>query len=261
MVQLLKVDKMKNKLFVLIGFVAVLLTGCAKQKSKEELSFEELKTNAVVALKNKKYQDAAEMLETMIARFSDRPDIAKYKLALAQIYDKEERFPSSFELYNHYSQFYPGDLRAETAKYRAVTAKFNQTLRDDCDQTITAEAIKLCDEYLAAYSNQKHAKRVQDIKFTCQQKLVNKEIYVFNFYLKRGKYEAAGIRLKQLERDFLSKDKSLDAQLLYLKCKLAQKTKKTDTFNQSLEQLERRYPETKFTQMAQALNSPVKFIF
>jgi outer membrane protein assembly factor BamD len=252
---------MKTRLSVLTLLAAILLSGCAKQKSKEELTFKELKSNAQVALKNKDYREAAEMLETIIARFSDHADIAKYKLALAQLYDKEERYPSSYELYSHYSKFYPGDINAETAKYRAIMAKFNQTLRDDCDQTATTEALNLCNEYLQNNSNQKYAKKVKDVQHTCQNKLINKEIYVFNFYLKRGKYESANSRLAHLEKEFLPKDKSLEARLLYLKCQLAQKTKKSEILKENLSRLATDYPETRYAHMAQALTSAPKFIF
>jgi outer membrane assembly lipoprotein YfiO len=252
---------MKFKLSALALFAAILISGCAKQKSKEELTFEELKSNAQVALKNKKFQDAAEMLETIVARFSDRPDIAKYKLALAQLYYKEGRFPSSYELYNHYSQFYPGDINAEVAKYRAVMAKFNQTLRNDCDQTTTIETLQLCNEYLQNHNYQKYVQKVKDIQYTCQNKLINKEIYVFNFYLKRGKYEAANNRIKHLEKEFLPNYKSLEAQLLYMKCQVAQKTKNIDTLKETLNKLSSDYPETRYAQMAQTLTSSPKFIF
>lgn len=239
----------------------LLICGCAKQKSKDELTFEELKANTKTALKKKQYNDAANALETIVARFSDRPDIAKYKLALAQAYFKIGRFPSAYELFNHYNQFYPSDKNAENAKYRAIKSMFYQTLKMDCDQTSTIETTKLCDEYLKNPSYIRYQKDVQDILYTCQQKLINKEIYVFNFYLKKGKYQAANSRLKYLEKEYLPKDKSLDARLLYLKCQLAKKEKNNTYLNETLTKLSHDYPESKYSQLAKALVAEPTFFF
>lgn len=256
-----KETKMKKLLSVLILLSAILICGCAKQKGREDMSFEELKSNTVTALKKKHYNDAAEALETIIARFPDRSDIAKYKLALAQAYFKIGRFPSAYELYSHYNQFYPSDKNAENAKYRAIKSMFYQTLRTDCDQTTTAETTKLCEEYLNNTTYMKYKKDVEDILYTCQQKLINKEIYVFNFYIKRGKYQAARTRLTQLEKEYSSKDKTLDARLLYLKCQLAQKENNNTFLNETLIRLSKDYPESKYTQMAQSLVTSPSFLF
>jgi outer membrane assembly lipoprotein YfiO len=252
---------MKKILYLVIALFPLLICSCAKQKGKDELTFEELKHNTKVALQKKQYNDAAEALETIVARFSDRPDIAKYKLALAQAYFKIGRFPSAYELYNHYNQFYPSDKSAECAKYRAIKAKFYQTLKMDCDQSTTIETTKLCDEYLQNSSYKKYQKDVLDILYTCQQKLINKEIYVFNFYLKKGKYQAAHSRLKYIEKEFLPKDKNLDARLLYLKCQLAKKEKNSNSLNETLIKLSHDYPESKYSQMAKALVAEPTFFF
>lgn len=252
---------MKKLLYVIFAIATISICGCAKQKNKEDLTFEELKSNAQASLKKKQYNEAADALECIIARFSDRPDIAKYKLALAQAYFKIGRFPSAYELYNHYNQFYPSDKNAEAAKYKAVVSKFYQTLKMDCDQSATIETTKLCDEYLQNLSYKKHKKDVQDILYTCQQKLIDKEVYVFNFYLKKGKYQAANSRLKYLEKEYLPKDKTLDARLLYLKCQLAKKEKNQNNLNETLIKLSHDYPESKYSHMAQALVSEPTFFF
>jgi outer membrane assembly lipoprotein YfiO len=252
---------MKKLLAIFAIFSVLLICGCAKQKSKDDLTFDELKSNVKTALKHKQYNDAANTLETIISRFSDHPDIAKYKLALAQAYFKIGRFPSAYELYNHYNQFYPSDKNAENAKYRAVKSMFYQTLKMDCDQTTTIETTKLCDEYLQNPYYKKYQNEIRDILYTCQQKLINKEIYVFNFYLNKGKYQAAHSRLKYLEKEYLPKDKNLEARLLYLKCQLAKKEKNNNSLNESLIKLSHDYPESKYSQMAKSLVATPTFFF
>lgn len=247
--------------YALLICILAVIAGCAKQKKKEEMTFDELRHKAFACLEKNHRDDAAEYLEQIIAQHPDRSDVAKYKLLLAEVYFKTGKYPSAFELYDHYNQFYPSDARAEYAKYRSVLAKFYQTLRSDCDQSQTEETVKLCQEYLDVPTYKKYANDVTDINKTCEHKLVDKEIYVFNFYLKQGEYEAASGRLKHLREAFLPKNQALDARMLYLESQLAQKQKNLALVKENLEKLSNQYPDSQFTPMTQALMTKQSFLF
>lgn len=247
--------------YALLLLAITLTLGCAKQKSKEEMNFDELRTKTFACLEKKRNDEAAEYLEQIIAQNPDRSDIAKYKLLLAEVYFKTGKYPSAFELYDHYSQFYPADIRAEYAKYRSILAKFYQTLRTDCDQTQTEETTKICQEYLDNQTYKKYANDVTDINKTCHHKLIDKEVYVFNFYLKQGEYEAAKGRLQHIRESFLSKNPHLEARLLYLESQLAKKQKNIALVKENIEQLNAKFPESQFTPMTQALLTKQSFLF
>ncbi len=186
-----------------------------------------------------------------MARFSDQQDIAQHKLALAEIYFKLGKFPSAYELYSHFAQFYPSDEKAEYAKYQAILSKFYQTLRLDCDQTTTLETTRLCREYLGNSSFKGYINDVRDIQNTCEQKLIDKEVYVFNYYLKQKKYQAAQNRIKTLEKEYLPKNPKLEDRILYLKCQLAKAQRKHQEFKETFDLLTTKYPLSQFTQLAQ----------
>jgi outer membrane assembly lipoprotein YfiO len=244
-------------LVIVVSFIAA----CAKQKRKEEMTFEELSRKALACLQKKHRDEAAEYLELIIAQHPDRTDIATYKLLLAEVYFKDGKYPSAFELFDHYNQFYPADARAEYAKYRSILAKFYQTLRADCDQTQTAATAALCKEYLAFPAYKKYTNDVYDIKKTCERKLIDKEVYVFNFYLKQGEYEAAKGRLKHLRTNYLSENQALEARLLYLESQLAQKQKNLALVKENIAKLETNYRESPFVPMTQALLTQQRFLF
>jgi outer membrane protein assembly factor BamD len=250
----------KHCIILCLGIV-LLFTNCAKQKKKEEMSFDELRHKAFACLEKKHRDEAAEYLEQIIAQNPDRADIAKYKLLLAEVYFKTGKYPSAFELYDHYNQFYPADARAEYAKYRSILAKFYQTLRTDCDQTQTEETVKLCQEYLENPTYKNYATDVSDISKTCEYKLIDKEVYVFNFYLKQGEYEAAKGRLNHLREAFAHKNPRLEARLLYLESQLAQKQKNLALIKENIEKLSTKFPESQFTPMTQALLTKQSFLF
>lgn len=229
------------------------LSSCAKQRNKEEMNFEELSSKTTAFLEKKKYDNAAEMLEEIIARFPDRDNIHHYKLLLADTYFKLNKHASACQMYDHYNNYYPSDEKAEYAKYQAVLSQFYQTLRTDCDQTPTEETIKLCSSYLQNKDYNKYRKDIQDILNTCEHKLFNKEIYVFNFYLKQGKYDSARNRLNYIKNNFLTKKQSIEPQILFLECKLAQKENNRQSMQSYLEKLSLKYPESQYTRMSQTL--------
>lgn len=254
--------KFKMTILIISLGTATFMCGCSKQKSRSELSYEELKQRAYADLSNKKEDSASEYLEEILTRFSDQQDISLHKLALAETYFKLGKFPSAYELYNDFAQFYPSDENAEYAKYRAILSKFYQTLNPNCDQTTTIETTKLCQEYLDTPTFKKYSSDIRDIQHTCEFKLIDKEVYVFNFYLNQKKYTAAQNRINSLEKDYLPKNPSIEARILYLKCQLAKKQKKNSEFKQHLEQLLTKFPDSQFTQLASGItNKPTDIFF
>lgn len=240
-----------NSTFKLIMAAMLFLCGCSKQTSKNELNYNELKEHAYAELDKKQNEQAAEYLEEMLMRFSDQQDISQHKMSLAEIYFKLGKFPSAYELYSNFAQFYPSDEKAEYARYQAILSKFYQTLKLDCDQTTTMETTRLCKEYLENPSFKQYTTDVRDIQNTCELKLIDKEIYVFNYYLKQGKYKAAENRIKALEKDFLPKNPKIEDRILYLKCQLARTQKKNQEFKETFDLLSTKYPHSQFTQLAQ----------
>lgn len=238
------------------------LSSCAKQKDKNKMELDELKQCAFNAVEQKKYTDALESLEKLVTKYSDHPEVSAFKLVLADTNFKMGNYPAAGQLFQHFVQYYPSDAKAEYAHYKAILSKFYETLRVDCDQSATQETIALCDSYTRSESNINYRKDVLDIKNTCENKLLNKEIYVFNFYLKEGKYEAAQTRLEYIKQTFLNQKPLLEPRILYLECKLAQKQDKGDAVEFKIKTLFEKYPHSHYTQMAQSLTKkPQHYLF
>ena len=125
--------KTYNLLFVvLLPFLLLLFPHCAKEEKKiEDLSFQELKQKTLSALQNNKYKDAIQPLDTIISQHSERPDISKYKLLLANSYFETGNLPAAHQMYEHFTQFYPSDKKTEYAMHQAIRSKFYQTLLEE----------------------------------------------------------------------------------------------------------------------------------
>jgi outer membrane assembly lipoprotein YfiO len=255
---------MKNKsVLVLVG--VLFFAGCGKApKHPEHMNFDELKKEAVALIDKKKDGDAIPFLERIIAQYPENQDIFEYKFMLADLYMKTGRLDEAYKLYKHYTKFYPAEVKAEDAHYKSILAKFYQTLKvsKDCDDTETKKALNRCKSYLKTTSYEKHRDEVKDIQYTCERRLIDKEVYVFNTYLKRKKYQSAQNRIEFLRKEYLPKHPQLEAQVLYLESALAHKQKHYDVEKQKVETLFDKFPESRFTKMAQnMITSKRKFNF
>lgn len=241
----------------------LLLPNCAKQDEKkpEDMSFDEIKQKTLTSIDAKKDDLAIGYLSKLVAQHPDNHEISKYKLMLADMYFEAGELPSAFELYQHFAEFYPADISVEFANYRTILSKFYQTLKPNCDQTDTNETIRLCERYIKNSDFIKYENDVKDIINTCEHKLIDKEVYVYNFYLKKGKYEAAQGRLEYLKNNYLAKNPAIEARLLFLESKLANKQKNTDVVEEKIETLLNKYPDSQFTKMAKRLVNQSPFVF
>lgn len=238
----------------------LLLAGCAKNKTKETMTAPELEKKVSAYVKAHKQDSAIPYIEELIARFSDHRNISKYRILLAELHFKEANYSAAKDIYNHFSEFYPGDQKAEYAKYKTILSAFYQTLPADCDQSHTEETIKQCKEYLANSGLEQYRTDVTNILSSCNERLIEKEIYIFNFYLSRKQFDAARNRLKYLKTTHID-NKDLEARLLYLEYKLATKEKNAPVATNIFNTLHAQHPESPFTAMAESFKSRRSFIF
>ena len=242
----------KSGLFVVVAAL-FLFAGCGKRVQKpEEMSFAELKTKALHFIERKKHDNAIAHLEQLIAKYPEQQDVFEYKFMLADLYLKVGRLEEAHSMYQHYTKMYPSEARAESASYKALLSKFYQTLKVNkrCDDSDTQSTLKQCEFYLSNLLYTEHRKDVKDIQYTCERRLIDKEIYVFNSYLRRDQFQSALNRIEYLRETFLAKHPVLEAQLLYLEGKLAHKQNDGALAKKKVETLVSKYPESRFTKLA-----------
>ena len=240
------------------------MSGCAKQqKEPENMSLEELRERITTALDSKKPQYAIEPLEQVILKYPEHQDLAEYKIILADLYLKVGRLEEAYKLFKNYTKYYPSDKRAEESHYKSVLSKFYQTLKlsKNCDDSDTQKTISRCKDYLANQYFTQYKSDIRDIQYTCERRLIDKEIYVFNTYVRKGKFRSAQNRLDYLKEHYLPNHNFLEAQLLFLESKLAKEQKNTELCKEKIEQLANNFPDSQYTRQAQGLLTTKRFIF
>ena len=106
----------------------------------------------------------------------------------------------------------------------------------------------------------RYAKDVLDIKRTCEQRLIDKEVHICNSYMHDGKYQSARNRLKGLRQEWLVEYEDLEPRLLYLEGKLAKKEHDDQSMQERVMVLVEKYPDSSFTRMARSLVSDSNFL-
>ena len=251
--------------FSYIFFVVFFFVGCAKRTTKDinDMSFDDLKGKAMTALDVKKNENAIKYLEYLVTQHPDHQDIFEYKFILADLYLKSGKLEAAYRLYKNYIKMYPSEKKTELAYYNSILAKYYQTLKvsKDCDEEDTTKAMRLCKSYLNNSQHKKYRGEVTDIQYTCERRLIDKEVYVFNTYLLRNKLQSAQCRLDHLRGTYVSKHPALEAQLLYLEGKLAQKQKNDDLVQKKAEKLFAMHPDSEYAKKAQGLVRKRKLLF
>jgi len=244
--------------------ISIFIAGCGRRIRKpEDLTLAELKTSAISAVERNRKEEAIAYLEQLISQYPEHQDIFEYKFMLADMYMKVGRLDAAYNLYKHYTELYPSEAKAEEAHYKSILSKFYQTLKvsKDCDDSDTQRAIKQCQAYLSVPLYNAYRNDVKDIRYTCERRLIDKEVYVFNTYMRRKKFQSAKNRIDYLRETFLPKHPTLEAQILYLESLLAQKQKNKKLVDEKVEELFEKFPTSRFTRMAQGVSSKKKFSF
>ena len=253
---------MKKLLPVLI--LSTLISGCAKQqKEPKDMSLEELREKITTALDSKKSHYAIEPLEQVIMKYPEHQDLGEYKIILADLYLKVGRLEEAYKLFKNYTKYYPSDKRAEESHYKSVLSKFYQTLKvsKSCDDSYTQKTIQRCKTYLSNPYYAQYKGDIRDIQYTCERRLIDKEIYVFNTYVRKGKFQSAQNRIDYLKENYLPKHNFLEAQLLYLEGRLAKEQKNTELVKEKAKQLANNFPDSQYTRQAQGLLNTKRFFF
>ncbi len=192
------------------------------RKTLKEMSLPELREAKEKALEKRQKESALSYLKRMLAICDDKDMLKDIMLELADLLFDMGKLEKAGVMYAEYMMLYPGSDSVEYAEYKGILCWFYRTLGHDRDQTQTEETLKLTDQFLERSDIfTTYASDVKKIKRQCYEKLYDSELSVFEFYLKRGSYNAAQSRLKSMEKRFLKpmpdirpKLAALDAQVV-----------------------------------------------
>lgn len=175
------------------------------KKTLSNMDFDELKTSKEDCLKNGDKRAAIKFLERMAQIRNDLEDLKGVMLELAQLLYETEDYKRASDMYNKFVLLYPGCEEVEQSMYRAIFCMSKIILDAEHDQTKTIETKELAQDFLNRSSFTQYRKEVEAILTQCEERLLENEICIFNFYLGRCNYVAAQTRLANIKETYAVK--------------------------------------------------------
>lgn len=224
-----------------LSLFIVLLSGCARKpyeqlaeesialrKQKTTVAPETLKRASSLHIKDMNLEQALEarayyahygyddmlikVLPQVIALSRDAAQIADATLELADLYLKQGNFEQAEKMYGNYVALYPGSDQAKVAHYYRIMTSYWDSLPADRDQAATRSTIELARTYIRDFPEDTIFKdKVFDLLVACYKKLLESELSILSFYLKKyhhlvldSSLQAAWERLVYIKNEILS---------------------------------------------------------
>ena len=208
------------------------------------LTEKELRCAADLAISLGWHEDAIRYLARLSTETKSTKVVKNLKLELADIHFDRGALKVCAEGYQEFLKLYPGDKQAEYAQYKGLLSNFYAMLESDRDQTPTHNTIRLANSFLEKSEVYKqYNDDVRSILKTCHYALYDHEVVVFEYYMKKGSYKAAGTRLAAIKKGYQKKLPSTEPLNLHLEYRLASAQNKTAEAEKVHYKLASRFPK------------------
>lgn len=187
-----------------------------------EKPMDELKQGLQKALLSKDLATAVKYLDAMRVISTDPDQIRELLLQMADIYYQQEEWTKAERAYNEFILLYPGAARCDYAHCKAVECGFKLTLSYDRDQTKTQEVLTLAEQFLTEHPKSEFLGQINELAYNCREKLLQSDVNVFDFYLKRNNFKAAQKRIDLITKEHGPKLPDAQPKALELTLQLAQ---------------------------------------
>jgi len=215
-----------------------------KKKTLSHLEYKELKKEKAKLLKKGNKEIAIKYIEKMLPLCTDLGELANLMLEVADLLFDLGRLEKAERLFAEFIHMYPGHEKVEYSSYKAILCSFWKTLDITRDQTKTKDTIEKAESFLQRKELfTTHANEVANILTSCRERLLDSEISIFNFYLKKNNFLAAQTRLSNIEKEFLDLLPEKEPVILSLACDLAEKQNNQELLAQNRATLELKFPD------------------
>jgi hypothetical protein len=218
-------------------------------KNPSSMSQDDLKIGIDYALSIDHKELAIEYIERFLKKSNDQTDLKNMRLQLADLYFETGKLQEAYKLYSLYLSLYPGSDHRAYVHYQAILCRFYMSLTSDRDQSYTEDAFKLTQDY-AEYLKQDgqniyalYSKDVEAIQMQCIEKLFESEKNIYDYYMSRGSYKSAQVRLAHMKQRYIPLLRSCEYTLLNLECDLAKKLHDNELLVAAHQELAHKYPQ------------------
>jgi outer membrane protein assembly factor BamD len=153
--------------------------------------------------KEERYEEAAKRYNEVKNKFPYSRFATLAELAVSDVYFKQESFAEAQVSYQSFKDLHPKHARIDYVTYRLGLSYYMQLPPTiDRDLTLAKSAILFFDEVLSRFPQSEYAKEAREKRDSAVKMLAEKEQYIADFYFKREKYDSALSRYEFLLKNY-----------------------------------------------------------
>ncbi len=248
----MKIGRYRALSFVLVALVA----GCATAPVKEQPGPQGFYDKALSELKGGSifgtdYEQAREILNRIIDTYPYSTYAPLAQLRIADTYFKEGRYLESAEGYEHFIKMYPNDSNIPYAIFMEGKSYLDnqktwlfKSIPYDIDQTGIRNALDEFRYIVGNYPSSHYAPKAKQYAKKCEYTLGMHDMYIADFYIHEGHYEAAIGRLKEVYDKY--PEGGLGARALYKLASVYKSLGASEDYRQAMEMLKEAYPASSY---------------
>ncbi|MBI5182513.1 MAG: outer membrane protein assembly factor BamD [Nitrospirae bacterium] len=174
----------------------------------------------------------------------------------AEAYYVNKQYPEAIEEYKRFIKIHPTHKLAGYAQYKIGMSYFNQMKEVNRSPEPVMKALEAFKKVISDYPRISYKEDARAKADMCIERLAEYQFIIGKYYYKKSAYLAASSRFKQIADDYPKAKYSEDA-LYYLSVTYI-KLKDVSSARQALEELLKRYPDTKYKGDAKRLLAKYK---
>lgn len=196
---------LKNGLNILTALALIMMiVSCSTSRPEGQTEAEVLFREAQELYERKRYLLATERLNTLRSQHPYSFYTAPAELLQADIFFAQKQYSEAAAAYSLFRDFHPRHEKITYVIYRLGDSYFQQIPRTyDRDLTPAKEAIRVFNELNNRYPGNPYTDEVREKVERASEMLINRELYVADFYFRTKVYDSAKFRyLEIIERDY-----------------------------------------------------------
>lgn len=149
--------------------------------------------------KDERYEEALRRYNEVKNKFPYSNFATKAELAIADVYYKQESYPEAQVSYQAFRELHPKHPQIDYVMFRIALSYYNQLPSSlDRDLTVAQDVITSFDDVLKRFPSSQYAKESGEKRLETLKMLAGKEEYIADFYFKREMFDSALARYEDL---------------------------------------------------------------
>jgi outer membrane protein assembly factor BamD len=195
-----------------------------------------------------RYDAAREDLRKIVERFPDSSLVPETRFLIGESYYREEEYERAIREFEAFMSLYPAHRIADLVQYRLARSYFDGMPTVERDQAVTAKAVTELQKLVKQYPESRYAPDAIVKIEVCRLRLAQKELWVADYYVRRGHWLAAIQRYDVILKEYART--AAAPQALFQKADALLRLQRTDEADSALRRLVEQYPDSEWARRA-----------